>query len=36
MIKQSSKAKVALELLLKGQYFNKWREGKFKAKEMTG
>lgn len=36
VIREGLKAKVALELVLEGQYFSKWREGKFKAKEMAG
>lgn len=34
--RESSKAKMSLELVLKGQYFSKWGDGKFKAKEMSG
>ena len=36
LIRGSLKAKVALELVLKGQYFSKWREEEFETKEVSG
>lgn len=33
---QSSKVKVALEVILKGQYFSNWKKGKFKTKDVLG